>query len=61
VWRSAIRQRTGAHMSAIAVFKNETERLVRNFFVESPLNYEHERLSQPSHQEQYDDNDQHES
>lgn len=48
-------------MSAIAVFKNETERLVRNFFVESPLNYEHERLSQPSHQEQYDDNDQHES
>jgi hypothetical protein len=42
VWRSAIRQRTGAHMSAIAVVKNETERLVRNSFVR-PLNYEHER------------------
>ena len=40
---SAIRQTTGAHMSAIAMVKNETERLVRNSFVQSPLNYEHER------------------
>jgi hypothetical protein len=31
VWRSAIRQETGAHSSAIAMVKNETERFVRNF------------------------------
>lgn len=31
VRRSAIRQGTGAHLSAIAMVKNETERLVRNF------------------------------